>query len=175
MAKEKRQHESQHVPVIIHDQIHVTSSASTQQQSSVTSEADDMYSYKCSFLEYSMIIENFFDAIREGDGERILRCWKFQLLYLKHDADCFDLTLLFQINLLLSPRDAHRLVWNRTTSSKSGNGNNIPLDLALEFMNRILKKVVLKLGPNATNHKCMDRYCKGIDVSKAILEKFDHQ
>ena len=42
-------------------------------------------------------------------------------------------------------------------------------------MNRILKMVVLKLGPNAMNHKCIDRYCKAIDVSKTILEKFDYQ
>ena len=48
------------------------------------------------------------------------------------------------------------------------------MDLALELMNTILKMVALKLGPNATNHKCIDTYCKAIDVSKAILEKFDY-
>ena len=78
-GKRKREHESQRDPPVIHDEICVTSSAPIQQQCSVTSETDDMYSYQCSFLEYSMIIENFFDAIREGDGERILRC--FQLPY----------------------------------------------------------------------------------------------
>lgn len=31
-------------------------------------ETDDMFNFQCSFLEYAMIIFNFFDAIKEGDG-----------------------------------------------------------------------------------------------------------
>ena len=45
-------------------------------------EKDDMFNYQCSFLEYGMLILNFFDAIKEGDGKRTFRCWKFQLPYL---------------------------------------------------------------------------------------------
>ena len=33
-----------------------------------------MYNYQCSFLQFAMIIGNFFDAIREGDGKCIVRC-----------------------------------------------------------------------------------------------------
>lgn len=46
---------------------------------------DDMFDYQCAVLEYGMLILNFRDAISEGDGERIIRCWKFFLLYMKND------------------------------------------------------------------------------------------
>lgn len=51
-----------------------------------------------------------------------------------------------QIYALLSPRDAHRLIWNRSVKAKSGLGGNIPLDLALEHYNRVLKQVIKKWG-----------------------------
>lgn len=143
-------------------------------------ENDDIYNYQCAFLEFAMIIVNFFDAIKEGDGKRAIRCWKFQLPYLWNDSGSPKyaleaLNMCLQINALLSPQDAHKLIWNRFACTKSGLGNNIPLDLSLEFINRLLKEVVRKLGPNATNTKAIDRYCKALDITKAVLDNFDRQ
>ena len=79
-------------------------------------DTDDMYNYQCSLLEYLMLWRNFTDAVSEGDGARIVRCWKSFLLYLKADGAssrkyCLEgLYLLCQINCLLSPREAYRLV-----------------------------------------------------------------
>ena len=49
------------------------------------SEKDHTFNNQCSRLEYGMLIEYFWDAIKEGDGKRVFRCWKFQLPYLKND------------------------------------------------------------------------------------------
>ena len=57
------------------------------------------------------------------------------------------LHLLLQFHTILSPRDAHRLIWNRSVKAKHGMGGNIPLDLALEHYNRVLKEVIKKMGP----------------------------
>ncbi|XP_028518482.1 uncharacterized protein LOC114576306 [Exaiptasia diaphana] len=143
-------------------------------------ETDDMFNYQCSFLEYAMIIFNFFDAIKEGDGKRVVRCWKFQLPYLRNDSASTKyaleaLTLVFQVNALLSPRDVHRFVWNRFACNNAGYGHNIPLDLNMEFLNRILKEVVRKLGPNAKNPKTIDRYCRAVNVTKVVLDNFDRE
>ncbi|XP_078363701.1 uncharacterized protein LOC144647887 [Oculina patagonica] len=143
-------------------------------------EKDDMFNYQCSFLEYGMLILNFFDAIKEGDGKRIFRCWKFQLPYLRMDPGSTKyaleaLGMIFQVHALLSPKSSHELIWNRTAQLKSGLGKNIPLDLLLEFFNRLLKEVRKKLGPNATNHKAMDRYCHAIDFTKVLLDNFDQE
>ncbi|KXJ09520.1 hypothetical protein AC249_AIPGENE11011 [Exaiptasia diaphana] len=106
--------------------------------------------------------------------------WKFQLPYLRNDSASTKyaleaLTLLFQINALLSPKDAYGLVWNRFACNMSGYGNNIPLDLNMEFLNRLLKEVVRKLGPNAKNPKTIDRYCRAVNVTKVVLSNFDRE
>lgn len=119
------------------------------------------------------LFSNFFDAIREGDGKRIFRCWKFQLPYLRNDGGSTKyaleaLGMMFQIYGLLSPKHSHELIWNRTALLRSGLGNNIPLDLLLEFFNRLLKEVQRKLGPNATNQKA-------IGITKIALDNFDRE
>ena len=78
-GKRRDDHEAGHVPpVSIESQdTHVLKPLSTH-------EDDDMLCYQRSLLDYGMLILNFFDAISEGDGERVIRCWKFFLMYLKH-------------------------------------------------------------------------------------------
>ncbi|CAH3154050.1 unnamed protein product, partial [Porites evermanni] len=49
-------------------------------------DGDDMLSYQKALLDYGMIVINFWDAISEGDGQRVIRRWKFFLMYLKHQG-----------------------------------------------------------------------------------------
>ena len=68
-----------------------------------------MYNYQRALLEYGMVIINFLDAISEGDGARLLRNWKFLLLYFQHDTGSQKysleaLYLMFQVYALLSPK-----------------------------------------------------------------------
>ncbi len=87
-------------------------------------EQDDMFSYQKALLEYCMLILNFWDAISEGDGERTMRCWRFFLLYLRAEGQStvkYSLEALYlscQINVLLSPQAAQRLIWNRSVKTK---------------------------------------------------------
>lgn len=76
-----KDHEAQHNPPVQEPAITVTSEVQNREISK-TPERDNMYSYQCSFLRFAMIIINFFDALREGDGKRIVQCWKFALPYL---------------------------------------------------------------------------------------------
>jgi hypothetical protein len=138
--------------------LHVDKLQSTiQDTSSLSTNRDDMFNYQLALLEYGMLFSNFCDAVSEGDGQRIIRCWKFFLLFLKNDGQrsckyaIEGLTIMCQIYILLSPRDAHRLIWNRSVKARHGLGGNIPLDLALEHYNRVSKEVIKKMGPNASN------------------------
>ena len=107
--------------------------------------SDDMFNYQTSLLDIGLILLNFFDAVSEGDGKRVFRCWKFMLLYLKNDGSrsrkyaLEGLYLICQFHAILSPRDANRLIWNRFHKGKYGMGGNIPLDLALEHYNNTIK------------------------------------
>ena len=141
---------------------------------------DDMLNYQHSLLEIGLLIQNFYDSVSEGDGPRVLRCWKFFLPYLRNDGSGstkYALEALFvicQANALLSPKAAHQLTWNCFNKTKNGPGGNIPLDLALEHHNSLIKTVMRNLGPNASSSKALDRYCKALEVNKNALENFDH-
>ena len=43
---------------------------------------DDRYNYATLPLSMGMLLRNF-DAVKEGDGDRIIRCWKFAMLIYK--------------------------------------------------------------------------------------------
>ena len=60
---------------------------------------DDMYNYQKSLVEIGMLIMNIQDAISEGDGGRVVRCWKFLLIYLKHDngSQKYSLEVLYTL------------------------------------------------------------------------------
>ena len=139
---------------------------------------DDMFNYQSSFLEIGLLVKNFYDAISEGDGSRVVRCWKFMLQYLKEDGASsrkYALEALYlqcQVNALLSPRAAHRLVWNRFFKSKCGTAN-IPLDLALEHYNKLIKILMRNLGANGLNKNAIDRHCKALATNKQLLDNFD--
>jgi len=118
-----------------------------------------MFNNNCSLLEYGMLISNFFDAIREGDGKCIFRCWKIQLPYLGNDV----------------PKHSYKLIWNRTSLLRSGLENNILPDLLLEFFNRLLKEVQHKLGHNATNHKVIYYYFHAVEFTKVALDNLNRE
>ena len=122
---------------------------------------------------------NFSDAVSEGDGDWIIRCWKFFILYLKADGPSSrkysleGLYFLFQINCLLSQREAYRLIWNRSVKRKNGLGGNIPIDLAMEHYIRIVKILKRKLGPSQSNGRTLQRYMRSLGFTKVLVEDFD--
>ena len=174
-GKLRRDHELKHNPPVVIDEpptdIFVMDSKFTEDNK------DDMLSYQKALLEYGMLVLNFWDAIAEGDGERILRCWKFFLMYLKHQGGSATkysleaLYLIFQVYALLSPQAAHRLIWNRGVKIRIS-GVNIPLDLCLEFFNKTIKEAIKKLGPSATQ-KSLDRISHSLGVTTDLMKVFD--
>ena len=174
-GKLRREHEAKHnPPILIEDPLEsmlIIDSHLTEEK------RDDMLAYQKVLLDYGMLVLNFWDAISEGDGGRIIRCWKFFLMYLKHQGGSSTkysleaLYLIFQVYALLSPPASHRLVWNRGVKTKPGS-SNIPLDLLLEFYNKVIKEGVKKLGPSASQ-KSLDRICHSLGMTTAMMKLFD--
>ena len=73
-------------------------------------------------------------AIGDGDGARIMRQYKYIMLYRKADGSYstkYTLECLYQFFLLcglLSQRDSERFVWNHSVNNSGKKGANIPLD-----------------------------------------------
>ncbi|XP_066924605.1 uncharacterized protein [Clytia hemisphaerica] len=57
-----------------------------QTEHKVENKQDDMFHYQIALMEYLALWKNFADAVKEGDGERIIRCWKFIFIYLFNDG-----------------------------------------------------------------------------------------
>lgn len=83
------------------------------------------------------------DAILEGDGPRIIRCWKFMLLlwhlkgHTKYVSEAVH--LICAIEATVSSRIFEELTWCRTVNTCGKPGKDIPADLFLEHLNRKLK------------------------------------
>ena len=77
-----------------------------------------MYNYNCALLEDGLSFINFLDAVSEGDGQRLMRQYKYFMLMCKacgshskkYALEC--LYQLFLVKSLLAPRDSERFLWN---------------------------------------------------------------
>ena len=137
---------------------------------------DARFNYACTRLSIGMLLFNFDDAVKEGDGERVIRCWKFMMLIFKaynHTKYSFAaLHMQISIKALLTPRQAHSFIWNRMVNTKGGLGKNISMDLRLEQLNKLLKDMLRCLGVNITK-KSSERCSKALKLVEDILSSID--
>lgn len=137
---------------------------------------DHVQQYAREVLTLGLLLMEFNDAIHEGDGHRIIRCWRYFLVLFKatkrtnYSIEAF--TLLAQHDLLYSPRMAMQLLTNRTINTHGKAGKNIPCDLHLEHLNKEAKNSIAGLGSNITNEAIV-RVGKAIGHTSAILRHFD--
>ena len=113
---------------------------------------DGVCAYASELLSLGLLWHGFHDAIKEGDGDRIIRYWKFLLVVFK-SSNCRNyakeaVNLLLQYHYLLSDRKKAQLIWSRCVNTHGYPGANIPCDLHMEHLNRRLKTVIRNMGAN---------------------------
>ena len=108
------------------------------------------------------------DAIKEGDGDRVLTYWKFLLLLFKMDKrrnySCEAAKLSLDYHYFLSPRHAAQLKWSRFVNTQGRIRCNVPADLHLEHLNRRVKDTLLYLGSNITPTAAKNPLWLGVDM-----------
>lgn len=113
---------------------------------------DGVFNYASAVLNDGLLLLEFKDAIREGDGPRILRCWKVMLIYFQYarHSNYVKEAIFLQaaVNATATPHVAGQMTWSRTVNTKGGQGRNIPVDLHNEHLNRALKTAVSAVGAN---------------------------
>ena len=125
------------------------------QKSEPCQPSDRVHAYACEVLALGLFLMEFNDAIREGDGNRIIRCWRYCLLLFKasnrtnYAIEAF--TLLTQFDFLLSRCLARQLAWSRTVNTHVHAGKNVSCDLHMEHLNREAKNQISGLGSNITD------------------------
>lgn len=141
-------------------------------------EQDKIYDYITKLVSLGLFYMEFCDSIREGDGERVLRCWKFLLPIFKNSGrknySLEALYFLYQYEFLLPPQQAERLLWSRFVNTHGIIGHNIPGDLCLEHLNRLCKGAVNDKGSNK-GEKAFTFVGKILGVLQPVLDQYDTQ
>ena len=149
---------------------------SLNKSSKVTYENDGVCAYAVELLRLGCFYFEFADAIREGDGGRVLRCWKYMLpMFLasgNKNYACEAANFLVQQSYTLSPRLSAQLLWSRFINVHGRPGKNIAGDLHMEHLNRIAKEAIRFQGANKTE-KAIERIGRAIGTLSPILENFD--
>ena len=119
------------------------------------SKEDNVFNYGCLHLSLGLLLHNADDSVKEGDGERLMRVWKFLTFVFrshgKHKYALAGLHLMASRLALLTPRQAHRLTWNRFANKQGGVGKCISRDLRVEQINHVSKQAIRGIGvPNVT-------------------------
>ena len=118
----------------------------------------------------------FIDAVKEGDGQRILTCWKYMLLYFKishktkYSIEAFH--LLAHYNYINSERLCRQLLWICTINVHGKPGKNISMDLHMERLNGDFKTVVSHLGSD-TLGPSLQRTGRALKILREIQAHYD--
>lgn len=138
---------------------------------------DQVFEYSTQLLGLGLFYLEFADAIKEGDGNRVLRCWRFLLPIFKSSGRknyaIETLNMLCQYNHGLPPRQAAQLLWNRFVNVHGLPGRNIPADLHQEHLNRVVKEAIRGLGANKTE-RAIARVGKALGTVSPVLDQFDN-
>ena len=129
---------------------------------------------------FGLLYKELVDAVREGDGLRVVGWWRYMLLIIK-STGCKNnsdeaFIMLAQLKYLLSPREKQQLLYSRFINiMHSLPSKNISCDL---YNNIIMKKDTIRaLGANQTpNINAIDRLgnLKRITSLGDIFDNFDN-
>lgn len=159
--------------VIVATFVHLTKSDSDDPGSE-----DLVHLYAKELLSLCLLWHGYHDSIREGDGERILRYWKFLLIIFKvsnkYNYAKEAVNLLLQYYYILSERQKSELLWNRCINTRGAPGANIPCDLHMEHLNRRLKTVLRNLAANIKPSQ-VEKAGKSISAVQHVCEVFEAQ
>ncbi len=142
----------------------------------IGSNPDRVYGYSCDIITQGLLFMEFTDAIREGDGHRVLRCYKFLMLLFKvtgrknYAIDSF--ILLAQYYIIFTPRMAEELKWSRFVNTHGRPGKNVSADLHMEYLNKEVKTAIAGLGSNITDNS-IQRIGKCIGELVKVTANYD--
>ena len=138
-------------------------------------DTDDMaYNYATDLLTLCLIWHGYHDAIKEGDGNRILLYWKFLLPIFQQEGRfnyAKEAFMLIAQTEYLSERKATELKWSRTVNTHGRQGKNIPIDLYMEHLNRQLKYMIGNLQSNV-KPTSIQRVAKSLGIVHNICQIF---
>ena len=148
----------------------------SQSQPSTSTCTDQVQMYAQELMTLGMFYLNYRDAIREGDGSRILTTWKYLLpIFRVSDRRNYSLEVLlslYKYYYVFSERQASQFLWSRFVNTRGLPSKNKPVDLHMEHLNRLCKDCISGLGASKPP-KAISRIGKAIGPLQEVLDNFD--
>ena len=141
------------------------------------SETDFIYNYHNARLQFGILFMNIVEAIREGDGFCLTRCYKLVILFTHKFRDAkyaYAILLLFvQTGAVLSEEESICLIMNRFVNVNGKIGRNIPLDLHMEHLNLLLKRLSKGMASNITKNSLQRAVValRKVAIMEAIIQR----
>ena len=137
---------------------------------------DHKYNYARILCHFGTLIMEYLYSWGHGDGKRSFRCWQLFLPHF-HASGCTKyslqaLCLQFQVKCVLSPQLAHEIMWHRYVNTRGGLGRNIPCDLYNEHVNKLIKQIIVNMGPNLTK-EALQRSARSVSTLQRLCAQFD--
>lgn len=147
---------------------------------------DKVHLYATQLMTLLLFWHAFNDAVKEGDGDKVIDYWRFLLVIVRvkgHRNYCKEsIVMLSQYHCLLSDRMAAQLKWSRFINTTGRAGINLSCDLHLEHLNRRLKGLITGLRSNASSKSdsiypsnAINRAAQSIGVLHHICNNFEEQ
>lgn len=140
----------------------------------VANQPDGIFSYAQEVLTYGLMYLEFEDSIKEGDGPRVIRCWKFFLpIFKSSNRTKYALEAVkLLINLQMLPeRLQQQIIWSRFVNTSGKAAENKPCDLHMEHLNRTAKE---ELGQHShLNPKSVNRIGNCVGLFQNVCKQFD--
>lgn len=141
------------------------------------SQEDYKLNYHSVKLTFGLVLFEFNDAVKEGDGGHLFELYKLAFLLYKtygHYKYAYAVLLyLVKCIAILPPAQALRLKWNRTFNGSGLPGRNIPLYLQKEHDNKDIKTMWCNLGANLDKHNA-ERTAGTLESRQPVYKSIDH-
>ena len=151
---------------------------SVHQGEKITDDQDYLQNYSKNAQALCYIVENFQDARKYGDGDRVIRLYKFLLIHFEIDDRSKyayqSLHLLAQIIHLLPRSLAFELKWNRFVNTQGKVDTYVELDRHLEHLNKYVKTDLKQFQGKITD-KSVARCSRSYFKIQRIIDQTDKQ
>jgi len=138
---------------------------------------DSVFNYSTSALCLGLLALDFNNARKLGDGDRIVKLYKYLFLLFKVENRTkytfYSFQLLCQVFYLLPDRLAFSLIHNRFVNNKGEFDSNVEVDREVEHWNKVFKKDCKEFNGKVTDNS-IERASTSYDAVQQALSRFDH-
>ena len=133
---------------------------------------DHINEYSKELLSLGLLYMEYQDAIREGDGDRYFMVLFKVTNHRNYATEAF--ITLAECDWFLPQRQAMQLKYSRFINIHGRPGCNVPCDLYMEHINRLVKICIQHLGANKTE-RAIQRIGRCIGPIDEILYSYDEE